>query len=305
MADEMSNAVQDTPRSSHFIPGVIETTGLPREIWHVFKPSPRSGGRREYSITDSHFEAGRTFTLGVKKDWIKTTQRTISVLRHLPAAHVLGQAVLLRLVTGTTAMVSIAEAAGVMLGESRSELLWATIKLVERYLRGDRSPARLRWKRELTFPETFETIYNLAASIESQAEYPLGSHSEELHQEVIQVFEQLDKELDAVQEIAGALDLGETNQTSAKTQKEDVRQAHEMLGETQQVTEGLKRMMESIHRLMSDKYSPNRDFQRGRNRQDPFYLFLPQLQSARDRVRTRNDKMRRRIMEILPEEAMI
>jgi hypothetical protein len=78
-------------------------------------------------------------------NWIPIHSRTISDLKMLPASHVLGQAVLVRTIGGLTAMVSIAEAAQILLDKPQSDLLWILTSEIERQLKADSTDSTLKY----------------------------------------------------------------------------------------------------------------------------------------------------------------
>jgi hypothetical protein len=117
---------------------ILESTGLPADIWGDQPKFPRSG--KIVRFRDKSDWEGSTyggFESSQYYDRIPIHSRVISDLTRLPAAHVLGQVALIRTVGGLTAMVSIAEAARLLLDEAQSDLLWFIVHEIERQLRAD------------------------------------------------------------------------------------------------------------------------------------------------------------------------
>ena len=111
---------------------IVEATGLPPETWSVIPPLQT----REVSHT-----LGPAYTDSMMEypsyNRVQLRHRTISALQNLPVAHILGQGVLIRTETKFTALVSIAEAAFVLLGKTYSDLLWAMLEFSGQELRAD------------------------------------------------------------------------------------------------------------------------------------------------------------------------
>lgn len=134
---------------------IREATGLPLEIWPTIPSlqAPRDGivGYKLGETVDGIDCWGNSH-------WIRVHDRTISALQSLPAAQVLGQSVLVRTESKFTAMVSIAEAAYVLLGEAHSSLLWVLLEYIERELRAhsandQRWASRVMKRKEISLVE--------------------------------------------------------------------------------------------------------------------------------------------------------
>jgi hypothetical protein len=135
---------------------IVKTTGLPSEIWPVIPPLQAPGsGVVGYTLKQRFPD--RLEPVGNLK-CIQLHDRTIYSLRSLPVAHILGQGVLVRTGADFTAMISIAEAAYVLLGKVFSDLLWVLLEAAEQELRADaaneqRQGVYIGWKKEISLAE--------------------------------------------------------------------------------------------------------------------------------------------------------
>jgi len=119
-------------------------------------------GRNLHELKASTFTHTRESRYYQSYDQIWVHNRTICALDALPAAHVIGQGVLVRLAPHSTAMVSIAEAASVLLGKWLSGLLWILVESIARELRAEstttesRFYTRVEWKEKISRAEYFD-----------------------------------------------------------------------------------------------------------------------------------------------------
>lgn len=340
-----------TPLPS-FIGRVVQMTGLPPETWPIASPAKAPADGTYYTVGyaaehdplrrrnedclygmdrpgDMKFSRWRergslASAMREQRDRmsgpIMIPPRTLSDLRHLPAAHVLGQAVLVRLDTGGTAMVSVAEAAWVLLGEARAELLWITAQLIQRHLRGEESRAWLRWRVEMTWSERIapqwidrasrfslirKTINDLHPWMQHRAETrPDVSPKAELIEGTdawVQAQEQLDLHLDQLrqhnEEVLAC--VREFHQTKVPIPNEEVdeqlRQLGANLGAIQQQNEEIEKLIGEIDRKRTWViYWPDRFISNGA---------LRMLEENRRRIRQHNDEIIRLIQGLRQQPA--
>jgi hypothetical protein len=110
---------------------IVQKTGLAPHVWHLIRPF-----RTPAPTTHEVIHSGPDYE-AILHDGIKIHDRTICALAALPAANVLGHGVLVHTGVDCRAMVSIAEAASVLLGKSLSDLLWILLEFIARELRAD------------------------------------------------------------------------------------------------------------------------------------------------------------------------
>ena len=140
---------------------IVATMGLPSDVWLAIPPHPLDTGRNVHELVSSAFrDNGKSIdSLYCKQIWVH--DRTIRALEALPAAHVIGQSVLVRIGAHFTAMVSIAEAASVLLGKGLSDLLWILVEFIAQELRAEsantsRRCSSIAWKKEISSAEHFD-----------------------------------------------------------------------------------------------------------------------------------------------------
>ena len=144
------------PRARSVIRDIAESTGLPSGIWTGFKPIKPFRDIREVYVN-----RGTQHRVDMRSSgsycWIPIREETVSELDRVPFTQLLGKSTLVRTTTGFTAMVSIAEAAFVQLGELHG-LLGTLMEVVEQSLRADneRIPLHdwwLKWHEETSMDE--------------------------------------------------------------------------------------------------------------------------------------------------------
>ena len=111
---------------------MADKTGLPSEIWPSPAPLQRVSRRLLFRLDGKTIERGPPFD---ENDALPYHPNTVQAVEKLPAAHVLGQAVLTRLSSGVTTMTTIAEAVCATFGSELAELLWVIIQILEIYMR--------------------------------------------------------------------------------------------------------------------------------------------------------------------------
>jgi hypothetical protein len=77
-------------------------------------------------------------------DWIKIDGSLNTALQHLPAEQVLGLGTMVRIPSGLTVMISIAEAVHKLLDVRLSELLWIAMQLIQEAMRAEGRGENLR-----------------------------------------------------------------------------------------------------------------------------------------------------------------
>lgn len=136
---------------------IAESKGLPTDLW----PFPAPFGDLS-SFLNFRLDAGAiSLTLKVDLPGLPYHAKTVQAIEKLPAAHVMGQAVLMRSFPGITLMTTIAEAACATFGPGLAELLWLIVHTLEMYMRPPTSgfhekSCRYQWSREITLEEKLQ-----------------------------------------------------------------------------------------------------------------------------------------------------
>ncbi|KAL9607641.1 MAG: hypothetical protein Q9167_007464 [Letrouitia subvulpina] len=156
--------------------GVVEKmasiTGLPKEIWPSPAPLQHVSRRLHFKLD----ELGTVLSkckdkIGV--EGLRCHPKTLQAIEKLPAAHVIGQSVLMRLSFGVTTMTTIAEAACATFGSGLAELLWVILQVLERSMR---PPNNVREKQYFYLWDDEITVHpsqlHTAASEQHQVQLP-------------------------------------------------------------------------------------------------------------------------------------
>ena len=137
------------------IQDMAEITGLPNEIWPSPAPLQHVSRRLHFRLDRNSFQQGRQWD---ENNGLRYHPNIVQAIEKLPAAHVIGQAVLTRLLSGVTTMTTIAEAACATFGSGLAELLWVIVQTLEKYMRPphgahEKGTYRYRWSEEITHQE--------------------------------------------------------------------------------------------------------------------------------------------------------
>ena len=135
-----------------FVQEMAEATGLPKDIWPSPPPLQNLSNVSHWDLDQT--PATHEVPLGERKG-LHYHPQTVMAVEKLSAAHVLGQAVLVRPSFGVTTMTTIAEAACATFGPDLAELLWVILQVLERSMRSPEyefhaRKFKYRWKRNFS-----------------------------------------------------------------------------------------------------------------------------------------------------------